>query len=341
MSTEQPSPQEFPAVADHYAPDYANMTSPTAPPIMTPPTTPAPTTNHWFAARRNFSVTGWALCAMVLVWIGLNILFTALCQLLLGSDLPQWLINALSSVPLYCAAMPLAIYVMHTIRPIPTTTFPMSGRSWASALLVCIGIMLVGNIIGNVLALGLSGGKAINPIEELNTRNLWVNLIFTAIGPAFFEEWLFRKQLISRLRQYGERVAIVYSAAAFALFHLNLFQMFYAFGIGMVLGYVYMRTSQLRYTIALHMALNFLGGVVPFSLTDMRALTVYALCEFAAGIVGIVLLVWHCQHLEFYTTPRELPVGSRWKTTLLTPGSIVYAAVAVAIIIAIMLLQMQ
>ena len=48
----------------------------------------------------------------------------------------------------------------------------------------------------------------------------------------------------------------------FGLFHLNLFQFFYAFGLGLMFGYVYMRTSQLRYSIVMHMIINFNGSVL-------------------------------------------------------------------------------
>lgn len=47
----------------------------------------------------------------------------------------------------------------------------------------------------------------------------------------------------------------------FGAFHLNLYQFFYAFFLGAVFGYIYVKTGRLRYTIALHATVNFLGGV--------------------------------------------------------------------------------
>ena len=58
------------------------------------------------------------------------------------------------------------------------------------------------------------------------------------------------------MRRYGEKTAIVFSALAFALFHMNLFQFFYAFGLGLIFGYVYTRTSRLRYSVLMHMLID-------------------------------------------------------------------------------------
>lgn len=97
--------------------------------------------------------------------------------------------------------------------------------------------------------------------------NIW-NVVFLVIVGPIFEEWLFRKQLIDHTRKYGEKTAILLSGLAFGLFHMNLFQFFYAFLLGLMFGYVYTRTSKLRYSTAMHMIINFNGGVLaPWVLT--------------------------------------------------------------------------
>ena len=70
--------------------------------------------------------------------------------------------------------------------------------------------------------------------------------------PLILEEFIFRKMVIDRIWQYGEKIAVVTSALIFALFHINLFQFFYALGIGLIFAYVYLRTGKLRYTIIMH-----------------------------------------------------------------------------------------
>ena len=43
---------------------------------------------------------------------------------------------------------------------------------------------------------------------------------------------------------------------------MNVFQFFYAFGLGLMFGYVYTRTSRLRYSVAMHMLINLNGSVL-------------------------------------------------------------------------------
>lgn len=117
--------------------------------------------------------------------------------------------------------------------------------------------MFLGNMIGNILSAGATDGQATNRINDVILGSDWrVNALFIGLLAPVCEEWIFRKEIISRLRRYGEKTAIMFSALAFALFHMNVFQFFYAFGLGLMFGYVYTRTSRLRYSVAMHMLIN-------------------------------------------------------------------------------------
>ena len=48
----------------------------------------------------------------------------------------------------------------------------------------------------------------------------------------------------------------------FGLFHGNLNQFVYAFVLGLCFGFIYVKTGNIRYTIGLHMLVNFLGSVL-------------------------------------------------------------------------------
>ena len=178
---------------------------------------------------------------------------------------------------------------------------------------------------------------------------------FLVICAPILEEWMFRKQLISRLRRYGEKTAILFSALAFALFHMNLYQALYAFMLGLMFGYVYTRTSRLRYSVAMHMLFNFNGGVIaPWVASRMDAKTLsmmssngagagaqvagvvlivmlYGLCMLGLIIAGVILLVREAKHLEFYTAPEELPRGTRAGTALGNSGMVAFIILTVAL----------
>ena len=128
---------------------------------------------------------------------------------------------------------------------------------------MCIPVMFLGNMIGSILSAGATDGQATNRINDVILGSDWrVNALFIGLLAPVCEEWIFRKEIISRLRRYGEKTAIIFSALAFALFHMNVFQFFYAFGLGLMFGYVYTRTSRLRYSVAMHMLINLNGSVL-------------------------------------------------------------------------------
>jgi len=54
------------------------------------------------------------------------------------------------------------------------------------------------------------------------------------------EEFVFRRCVINHLKPYGEKAALITSAFLFALFHGSINQIFYAFGLGLVFGYLYL-----------------------------------------------------------------------------------------------------
>lgn len=214
-----------------------------------------------------------------------------------------------------------------------------------------LAIVFVGGLLGNALAALFSGGMAQNRLDNIvGGIPAWLNILAVVVVGPIVEEWLCRKQIIARVRRYGERLAIVVSALVFALFHLNLYQFFYAFGLGLVLGYIYMRTSQLKYTIGLHMAINFLGSVVGPFFSDWSdahsaaldagdvsgpelvvgvAAMLYILLYLVAVVAGVVLLIVKCRRLEFYVTPAQLPKGTACSCAFVNAGMGVFITLTV------------
>ena len=240
-------------------------------------------------ARWRFGRIGAGACVMLAVWMALNMALGALLVQMMGesvSDAPLWLVFLISSGPLYLIAMPMGLMLMKAVPELPTRKFDMTPGRFFTLLLMCLPIMYGGSIIGNLLSAILSDGTAENTIASMAMTLDPSMIIFGVILGPIFEEWMFRKQIISRTRRYGEKLSILLSALMFGLFHLNLFQFFYAFGLGLMFGYVYMRTSQLRYSIVMHMIINFNGSVLApwvLSQVDLEALATTDTTDAAAA----------------------------------------------------------
>lgn len=92
----------------------------------------------------------------------------------------------------------------------------------------------------------------------METPILVMVLVVCIIGP-IVEEIMFRKIMIDKLSVYGDRLAVIVSSLAFGLFHGNFHQLFYAAGLGLLLGYVYTKTRRSIYNIILHCLFNLFG----------------------------------------------------------------------------------
>lgn len=81
--------------------------------------------------------------------------------------------------------------------------------------------------------------------------------IATCLLAPLFEEMLFRGILLRAfLERYPRGLAISYSALYFGAAHLNIYQFFVAFFLGLLLGWLYERSQSLIPCIALHAAVN-------------------------------------------------------------------------------------
>ena len=148
----------------------------------------------------------------------------------------------------------------------------MSLKSFLAVLCICFCIGAVGNVIGNIWLTvwnGITGNDVTNELAEiLASISPWQMILCTAVLAPILEELFFRKLLIDRMNKYGELAAIVISALLFGLFHQNFSQFFYAFGLGLVFGYVYCRTGSYLLVTLFHMVFNFVSGVLPTLLSE-------------------------------------------------------------------------
>ena len=113
-------------------------------------------------------------------------------------------------------------------------------------------------------------------LKELESKipNLWTGLLVLAVVPAFCEEVAFRGYILSGLQRGGTtRSAIVISALLFGFMHvlLNLFQQFFnAALLGVVLGYLAVRSRSLLPGIVFHLLHNGLAVALGTVLAEPR-----------------------------------------------------------------------
>lgn len=313
-------------------------------------------------ARRHFSRLGFAT-AVILV-------LGSLAQIGAGAAVlrwaPQWLeIPAVSWIvtfaPLYLVAVPVGLLIMRKTPARQVQQVRWGFKKCLTAFIICIFMMYAGNLFGTLLSAliqAIRGSGVENPVQSLAMDDslFWRVLVMVILAP-MIEEYIFRKQLIDRMRPYGEKTAVITSAVMFGLFHGNLSQMFYAATIGLVFGYVYARTGRLRYSIGMHMTINLLGGVVSAELlknldfqvldqlesagadfgqivsqSGVGGLMLYGVVMIGMAVAGLVLLCINSRKIRYRGMDRELPQGKRFKTVALNGGMILFFLACMALV---------
>ena len=170
-------------------------------------------------------------------------------------------------------------------------------------------IIYGGNLLGNLLASLLTMGRAVNRLGELSSRmTVPLALYVTCVGP-LAEELFFRGMILPRMTRFGQKTALVFSALLFALYHVNLYQFFYAWGLGLLLGALYLKTGSIRMGYVLHAAINLLGGVLPPLLLNLslEAVAVFGLIMLVLSGFGVAFLLRFKRETVFPPAPKELP----------------------------------
>ena len=150
-------------------------------------------------------------------------------------------------------------------------------------------------------------------ISEAST-NIWMWL-YVGLAAPVAEELVFRGVLMRGLKPLGRNFAIVTSALMFGLFHDDVVQGLFAFGCGLLFGFVAMEYS-LVWSIVLHVFNNaVLGGVLPWlaGLFGDAGDTAYTLGLLGVSIIGlIVVLVKYGGGLRAYRRVNRSAPGTYW-----------------------------
>lgn len=189
---------------------------------------------------------------------------------------------------------------------------------WPQAMLAVAGTLF-----------GIIGMNLLN--ERLNLPDLmeeeFINMARTPLGflsmaiiVPVVEELVFRQAFLGQLLRSGMKPAraVVTSALAFALLHLNPAQMPFAFAIGLILALIWLRTGSILLTSCIHITNNSLAVIEmnlvsepsTFRHTDLLGTMGSTLCILFCAMACIALL-W-----RFQKTTRPLPRFEKISATI-------------------------
>lgn len=305
-------------------------------------------------SKRHFSKLGWMLFFGALLCFVTQYLPVRLVQQLSPGLLEDSNLSLIiSMLPLYLFGMPLMAFLIRRLPADQIAVHKLNIRQWLLAFCICYGLMYVSNLMGifTTEIIGILKGSAVeNVVAELVAElSPWAAVPFMVVLAPIFEEYIFRKLIIDRTIHYGEGIAIVVSAFLFALFHGNLNQFAYAFVLGLFWGFLYAKTGSVKYTIWMHMCINFLGSVPGMlmmrseayqgiltlaSADDLQQLALflsehvaelilfmgYSLAIIIFALSGIVLFFINLKKMRLNSGEIVLPKGQRFRTVILNLG---------------------
>ena len=267
----------------------------------------------------------------------------------------------------YLIAFPVLCLVVLKIPAHKPASQRTDRSTFIKYMLIGIFIMYVGSVIStNILTFLqlLMGDATENPVSTMMESSDWyINLLIVGIIGPIVEEIIFRKLLIDRLSPFGDVVAILFPSLIFGLIHGNLHQLFYAFALGAVFSYIYLKTGKIIYSTILHMFINIFCGVLPsliFSMPGCDAIMdllnyptanieviiqtlaanflpfilfmLYESAMIAMQITGLVLFIINVRRIRLNKGNVQLPKGRGADVIFFNAGSIALIVVCVILI---------
>ena len=291
--------------------------------------------------KKPLSRCGWALTALVVCGqlgaLALGLLARAFFPSLLESMAGALLLSDLSLYGLGLTALALILQSVPA-SPLPKPAQPPDTPALLKLLVLCLGMGYLGQLVGTTaitLFEQLVGHGYSDPLDSvLTVSSPAVIFVFVVVLGPIFEELMFRDLLLRRLLPYGQAFAIQATAIAFALFHCNISQFFYAYSVGIILAYAVISTSRLHIGILLHACFNLVGSLLMPALMQNASDMVIGMASVVilALMAGSLILLAHGKsHVRLDAGTMPLSEGQKHRLVLQSPGALVFIVLSLGL----------
>lgn len=297
----------------------------------------------YIETRKVFSRLGFALTFSIL---SVNVVQLIVAGFMSAVDpnllMTDWANFFLIAVSFYLIGFPLAYCMMKKI-PVAVSQEKKRLTLWQLVEygLISYAVMILLNFLTTFLLSFIELFKTesiVNPVQQvILTGSPWLSLLCIVVLSPIIEELLFRKILLDRVRIYGDKVAIIFTAIAFGFYHGNLSQLFYAVGLGIILAYIVLKTNQLKYSIGIHMFVNAMGSLIlPMLIGDGSDLLRAQIASVIVVILitfGTTLIIKNRKKVELVQGDLTIPESKLMQLVWLNHGVFAYLLFSIALII--------
>ncbi|MBR2714835.1 MAG: CPBP family intramembrane metalloprotease [Ruminococcus sp.] len=222
--------------------------------------------------------------------------------------------------------------------------FPLDKVGANTMYLLCtfgLAVAMTANYASNIL-ISLFDAVGIDAYVDIeykcdNALDVILFYVTVAVIPALVEEFAFRGVILGVLRKYSDSLAILVSGITFGVMHGNFTQIPFAFIVGLVLGYIAVKTNSLLPGIIIH----FLNNATSVTLTLLDTNTslddhyiylanfIIMLIIVFLGLTSFIALAK--KHNGFFKLPKTkniLTFKEEVKTVFLAPTVIIFTAIS-------------
>lgn len=157
-----------------------------------------------------------------------------------------------------------------------------------------------------------------------------ITFLSTAVEPALMEEFAMRGITLGLFRRWGDGFAIIVSAVLFGLMHGNFSQIPFAFLVGLILGFIRVKTNSLWIACAVHAINNFIAVIfeyIPASDAVNLWYGVYLMLCMLLGIIGLLLMSKRGTAIELEKSNSVLPMSKCYKAAFTHPLTVIFSVI--------------
>ena len=158
-------------------------------------------------------------------------------------------------------------------------------------------------------------------------------VLSSAVVPALVEEFACRGILHGILARFGEGFALVVTAALFGAMHGNFVQIPFAFLVGLILGFIRVKTGSIWICVAVHFFNNFTSVIMSFldfknNNVESVIYVLYLVISLLLGVVGIEMLKkWNTDFFSFKNPESKATEKQKYKWFFSSALVVIFLAV--------------
>ena len=295
--------------------------------------------------KKTFTYVGLSYSVLLIVNIVLFILlrcfFPDIREAITGNNVSKILVGVL---PNWLISYPLLVVLLRRKPSEKPERHDLSFFELIMYISISFGIVFCANLTGlGVVQViqKISGYTLKNPTDELlKDQNAMMLVVMVALIGPILEEIVFRKLLIDAIGRYNAGVAVIISGVVFGIIHSNISQFFYTFAFGLFLGFIYLKTGRLLYTIIMHVSVNLFFGTMStilkrFTETELGTMIfgLYGLALITIAITGIVLFFVNLKKFKLNDDRDMIKKANAYKIAFSNVGIIVFIVLGIALTI--------